>query len=97
MATTTQYGSWARYVDGGGSTVEDTIAQYVGEFGADFDVVGLADAYRSAINAQFGDARISLHGNDFYGELGADAGAISTAIEAVDLGSLAEQHDRALA
>jgi hypothetical protein len=77
--------------------VEDTVADYLGEFAGDYDFEGLVAAYRDAINIQLDSTGISLHGDDFYSNYPAPGNStelIEAALENVDLGGLAEQYDR---
>jgi hypothetical protein len=93
MPPTTEYGEWTY---GSNHRVEDTVAGYLGEFAADYDLDGLVAAYREAINAALpGD--IVLAGDSFYGPYPKPDGygqGIQGAIDSVDLDALAEQYNR---
>jgi hypothetical protein len=108
MTTLTPYGYWTNYETV--TCVEDTVADFLGctvvmnpritvsdsDIAADFDVEGLVDAYRDAINDAL-PADITLAGNDFLGPYPRRDGSveeIKAAIEAVDLGELAQRFDR---
>lgn len=93
--TTTEYGSWGRYVMA--HRPEDTVADYLGEFADDFDHEGLTDAYRDAINEQLGDTGIVLRGPEFYGpypHIDDHEQIIRDAIEAAELEPLLAKFDR---
>lgn len=93
VSTTTGYGTWNNHGDRSHVRVEDTVAVYLGEFVDDYDLDALVAAYRAAINEALPEG-VSLHGDEFYGPHPRDFDAdLSSAIESVDLGALAEQHD----
>lgn len=96
---TTQLRSYPHYTTGNNATLEADIDDFVGEFAADYDLDGLADAYRDAINTNLDRAgsTAQLCGNEFYCDYPAPddiADAIRDAIQGVDLGTLAEKYDR---
>ncbi|MEU7480567.1 hypothetical protein AB0A63_31630 [Lentzea sp. NPDC042327] len=94
MTTTTQLLGWGGYTLR--ASVEDTVIDFVNEFADDYDLDGLAHGFRAAINERLGGTGISLRGNEFSSTYPAreDAGElIQAAIEDVDLGALAAEHD----
>jgi hypothetical protein len=95
MTTTTQLHGFGTYTMK--ASVRDSVLDFVNEFADDFDLDGLTAAYRDAINAELDSTGIVLRGDDFYAKYPAPDDAtelIKEAIEAADLGALAEQYDR---
>lgn len=85
------YGSWHNHNGGSALSVEDSVAELLGEFVADYRLDDLLAAYRALINAAL-PPEISLHGDLFFGPYpaGPDAGeVIASAIRSVDAGELA--------
>ena len=93
-ATTTSYGSWVN-LGGGFLSVEDSVHEALGEYAGSFDVDGLVDAYRAAIDAALPE-EISINGSEFYGPYPAPADATDTirsAVASIDLWMLADRFD----
>lgn len=63
--TTTSYGTWNNRVDGDALTVEQTIAETLGD-ADEYDIDAIAADYRTAINKALPEG-VTLAGNDFYG------------------------------
>jgi hypothetical protein len=79
------------------ATPEDAVRDYLGDQEDSFDVEGLTNAYRHAINAALDGTGIALNGSVFYSNYPApdDAtGLIKDAIESVDLADIAPEYDR---
>ena len=96
MTTTTDYDSWNIHHGGSTVTVEDSVAEFLTAFVADYELAELVAAYRALIDAAL-PPEISLHGNEFYGAYPVTPGAgelIEAAIESVELGALAALFDR---
>jgi hypothetical protein len=92
VTTTTDYGTWNSY-DQSNLRVEDTIADYLGEFADNYDVPGLVAAYRAAINEALPEG-ITLAGDHFYGPYPRDFDVdLAESIDTIDLATLTEQHD----
>jgi hypothetical protein len=92
--TTTQLHGFGSYTSS--ATVEDSVLGYLNEFVADFNVDGLAKAYRDAVNAELAGTGIRLHGDDFYSIYPAvddSREVIEAVIGSVDLGELAARLD----
>jgi hypothetical protein len=66
MPTTTTYGTWNTKGDSMTLTVEQSIADYLGEFAKDFDVEAIVEDYREAIDEALPPS-VSLCGNEFIG------------------------------
>ncbi len=64
MATTTTYGTWARYTKQ--VSVAWGIENSLGAYADDFDLDALTSAYRDAINNALPDG-VTLNGDEFYG------------------------------
>lgn len=97
MTTTTQLNGYGTYTQREAS-VGDTVRDFVGEFAAEFNLDGLADAYRDAINVELNGTGIILRGDVFYANHPAPEDStelIKDAIEAIDLGAIAEAFDQA--
>ncbi len=105
MTTTTGYGTWLNRVDPLSLTVEQTIGEILGDYADDYDLDGLAGAYRAAINEVLPDS-VTLSGNqfigpyydadcDFAGYPVTDGGRldIKAIVDEVDFCVLAEQFD----
>lgn len=95
--TTAQYGSFALHCPDAGTTrsLLDYVAVALGDHVDDYDVVGLADAYRHAINEALEPTGVSLHGDDFYGPHPVVDVDYAAAFEAVDFWALAAKYERA--
>ncbi len=95
--TTTQLHDYATYAGGGAYDLRDTVLNFLGDQADTFDVDGLTDAYRDAINAELEGSTIVLRGRTFYANYPAPDDAtelIKDAIERADLGALLEKFDR---
>lgn len=95
MTTTTTYGSWITSGDGT-LTIEDSITGALGDYSGDFDVEGLIQAYRAAIDEALPET-ISLCGNEFIGAYPMPDDAtdqIRAAVATVDLWEIAPRFDR---
>lgn len=95
MTTTTQLYGFGHYASN--ATVEDSVTEYVGEFVNDYDVDGLTNAYRDAINTALDGTTIVLRGDDFYADYPAPSDSedlIKAALVDVDLGALAGEYDK---
>jgi hypothetical protein len=95
MTTTTQLHGYGHYTMT--ASVKDTVMDYVGEHADDFDIEGLTNAFRDAINAELDGSTIELHGDDFYADYPTPDDSedrIRQAIGDADLGALAEEFDR---
>jgi hypothetical protein len=93
--TTTSYGTWVNHGDGE-IDLDTNVTVALGDHVDDFDVEGLIDAYRAAINDNLPDG-IVLAGSDFYGPYPRPDEAeaiISAAIDAVDFWALADRFDQ---
>lgn len=66
MTITTNYGSWTTTVDNYSLTVEQTVAECLGDYANDYDVAAIVAEYRAAIDAVL-PAGVSLLGSEFYG------------------------------
>lgn len=66
MATTTSYGTWNNQIEPYALTVEQTIADSLGDFIDDYDVDAITREYRDAINDAL-PASVSLCGDEFIG------------------------------
>lgn len=62
---TTSYGTWCTKVDDLALTVEQTIAETLGD-ADEYDIDAIAADYRTAINKALPEG-VTLAGNDFYG------------------------------
>jgi hypothetical protein len=94
MATTQLHG-YGHYTMS--ASLRDTVVDFCGEYVADFDLDGLTDAFRDAINAELNGTTIVMAGDDFYADYPApddSTGLIKQAIENVDLGGIAEKFDK---
>lgn len=95
MTTTTQLHGYAHYTMT--ATPEDSVRDYLGDQEGGFDVDGLTNAYRDAINNALDGTGIVLRGADFYSNYPSPDEAtelIKGAIESVDLGELAPDYDQ---
>lgn len=95
MSTRTQLLSWGGYTSS--DSVEDVVLDFVGDYAASYDLPGLAEAYRAAVNAALDGTTIALVGNEFYADYPAPDNAtelIEAAIEGVDLTPIAQRYDR---
>jgi hypothetical protein len=93
---TTSYGTWVNHGDGG-ATLKDGVIGSLGEHFDGYDVDGLTDAFRDAINDQLPDG-VSLHGDEFYGPYPivdgeVMRGQINEAIQSVDFFMLADRFE----
>jgi hypothetical protein len=78
-------------------TAEGWVRESLNEYEDDYDVSGLAKAFRVAVNEQLDGTTIVLIGNDFYCDDPAPDDSrelIEAAIESVDLDRLAAEYDR---
>lgn len=94
MTTTTEAGPWASFADS--RLMIHTVEKYLGDIAGDYDLPGLVDAYRDAINTALGDTGITLDGEVFHSVYPVPddaADQIRSAIESVDLGEIAERYD----
>jgi hypothetical protein len=92
--TTTDLGGFGSFTYS--ARVVDFVSGYLNEYADRFDVDGLVDAWRDAVNAKLAPHGISLHGDDFYGVYPATQGygeLIRDAIESTDLADLAPLFD----
>lgn len=102
---TTSYGTWNNRIDSYALTVEQTISEALGTFGADYDIDAIATDYRAAINNALPEG-VALAGNDFYGlyyaedatwgpELEDENGRldIKAIVEGIDFWSIVAEHD----
>lgn len=95
MTTTTDYGTWANHNDGSTLTIEDTVAEILGDYASEYDIDAIVAEYRQAVDAML-PVGVTLHGNDFYGPYPVDMtayNAIRGAIRAADFWAIAERHD----
>lgn len=95
MSATTQLHGFGAYAHV--TSPEDAVRAFLGDQADSFDVDGLTDAYRDAINEALEGTTIVLRGSEFFADYPAPEDShelIVAALEAVDLGSLAEQYDR---
>lgn len=107
MATTTSYGTWVNNVDDLCLTVEQYVADALGDYAGDYDLDGLVGAYRAAINdalphnvALAGDEFIGPYyeaDQDFDGYPLTDDGAldIKAIVDGINFWSLAAEYDNA--
>jgi hypothetical protein len=104
MTTTTNFGTWLNHA--GSLTVEQTIADYVGDFADDYDLDAIARDYRDAVNEAMPHG-VTLAGNEFYGpyyETDRDFDGypadehdeldMAAIIESVDFVEIVERHDK---
>lgn len=80
-----------------GDTADGAVLNFLGDQAESYDVDGLVHAFRNAIAGELDDHGISLAGDEFYAPYPVPDGIdelIEAAIEAVDLGELAEKFDR---
>ena len=63
---TTSYGTWCSRVDPYALTVEQSVVEILDDFSDEYDVEGLADAWRQAINEALPPG-VSLCGDEFIG------------------------------
>lgn len=109
MTTTTSYGNWGTQYDPMAPSIRETVLNFLGECDGDYDVDGLVDAWRDAINEAL-PPDVSLNGDEFYGPHyerdqhfddypATEDGDLDIAaiIDSVDLEALAEQYDRTTA
>ena len=90
---TTSYGTWNNLVDPRALSVEQTISEALGAFGADYDIDAIAADYRAAINAALPEG-VSLNGNDFYGPYDKDDRLdIKSVVDSVDFWAIVAKHD----
>jgi hypothetical protein len=97
VTTTTNLGSFGRYTHS--DTPKDMVLDFLADQADSFDVDGLVDAFRDAINAELAESGIALRGREFYGPYPAPEDTtelIDAAIVAVDLGELAATYDNTL-
>jgi hypothetical protein len=103
MTTTTDYGTWLNYT--GGLTVEQTVADFLGDYSDDFDVDAIVREYRDTVDRAL-PAGVNLCGNEFIGpyyEKDQDFGDaplndlggldIAAIVAAVDLEAICCNHD----
>lgn len=96
MTTTTSYGNFVTNCPDttSAATLHDYVENSLGDHAHEYDVTGLTDAYRDAINEQLEPTGVSMHGDEFYGPHPVDTDVdIAAAFQAVDFWSLAAQHD----
>lgn len=94
MTATTEAGYWANFADS--RLMTHTVEKYLGDIAGDYNVPGLVDAYRAAINAALEGTTITLNGDVFHADYPVRddaADLIREAIAAVDLGEIAEKYD----
>lgn len=102
---TRHYGTWVTVFDGReSSTPEHMVADALGSYGSDYDIPGLIDHYRSAINSALPDS-VWLCGDEFIGPVDDSSGwddypvteeghlDIATIVESVDFYQIAEMYD----
>ncbi|MFK0018205.1 hypothetical protein [Streptomyces sp. NPDC090798] len=96
MTTGAQYGSFALHCPDASTTrsLHDYVAVALGEYASAYDIDGLADAYRDAINKELEPTGVSMHGDEFYGPHPVVDVDIAAAFEAVDFWALAPQFDK---
>jgi len=99
MPPTTSYGSFASNCRDMGAelTLDAYVAAALGDYVGDYDVGGLALAFRAAVNDALAGTGVFLAGDEFYGPYPQDAGwetTIADAIESVDFWELAPQYGR---
>lgn len=95
MGATTEYGYWADHSKQH-TELRDDVIDFLGGQTHEFDVDGLVEAYEDAINEALPED-IALRGRNFYGPFPRREGSydeIHAAIDSVDLGALAERHER---
>lgn len=92
MSATTQLHGWGTYTMT--ARVEDTVINYCGDFASDYDIEGLANAFRDEINAKLAGTTIVLCGDDFYADYPAPEGAAELIEEAIEEANLAPLLDR---
>lgn len=95
MTTTTQLYDYGTYTLKAG--VRDDILDYINEFVDDYDLDGLTDAYRDAVNEQLSDVGITLIGDIFYSRVPVvedSTDLIKQALADVDLGEIAPKFDK---
>lgn len=104
MTTTTRYGTWCNRVEPSASEIKDTVVPYLGDFVDDYDVLGIVDEYRDAINAAL-PPDVYLSGSEFVGP--ADVRTfdgyptnedgyldIKAIVDEIDLDEILSRHDR---
>ena len=102
---TRHYGTWVTVFDGRNSVdPEHSVADALGSYGSDYDIPGLIDHYRRAINAALPNT-VWLCGDEFIGPVDDSAGwedypvteeghlDIATIVESVDFYEIAELYD----
>lgn len=93
---TTDYGTWSNLTGGGSARLEDSVADYLGEYGDEYDVDAICDEYRDAVNNILPD-RVALVGNDLYGPYATrnefDWEEISEELETIDLAAIVDRHE----
>lgn len=105
MATTTSYGTWCNRIESLSLSVENTVADYLGDFVDDYDFDGVVAEYRGAINDALPDSVI-LSGNEFIGPYydadqdfdgyPTDEGGfldLKAIVDGIDLDEIAARHD----
>lgn len=99
MAATTSYGDFTGNVADSGASkgMADYVTTSLGDFANDYDLDGLIEEYRGAINEQLDSTGISLNGDEFYGPYPRPENStevIADAIGAVDFWEIAARHDK---
>jgi hypothetical protein len=87
-----EIGQYTRYRD-----LVGTVTEFLGDRVDEYDVDGLTDAYRDAINNALDGTTITLNGNKFFADHPAPHhfhDVIAGAVGSVDLGDLAADHER---
>lgn len=101
---TTSYGTWNR-IESLSLSVEQSVADYLGDFVDDFDFDGVVADYRAAINRALPDS-VTLAGDEFIGphlDADQDFGGYPTdekgyldlkaIVDGIDLDEIANRHD----
>jgi hypothetical protein len=96
MTSNAEYGSFALHCPDASSTrsVHDYVAAALTDYANDYDIDGLTDAYRDAVNKELEPTGVSLHGDDFYGPHPKVDVDFAAAFEAVDFWELAAKFER---
>ena len=102
---TTSYGTWNNRVDGDALTVEQTVAETLGDYADEYDIDAIAADYRAAINEALPEG-VALAGDEFIGpyyaedatwgpELEDEDGRldIKAIVDSVDLWAIVAKHE----
>lgn len=97
MATTTNYGTFARHVRDSNADIRDYVETALGEAAPDHDIDGVVADFRHAINQELAGTGVELCGDDFVGPYPHTDVDLGEAIDRVDFWAVAAKNAKQLA